>query len=77
MYVRHHGIAQLYQCQSATALPVDNHTDTSHNGDKSGTATTKTAIRQNGDNHNGDNCGQNGDNCGQNGDNCGQNGDSA
>ena len=35
--------------------------DTSHNGDKYRTATTKTATRQNGDNKNGDNCGQNGD----------------
>ena len=44
--------------------------DTSHNGDKSRTATTngdtskrrqQTATRQNGDNQNGDNCGQNGD----------------
>ena len=37
---------------------------TGHNGDKSGTATTKTATRQNGDNS-----GQNGDNSSQNGDN--------
>ena len=42
--------------QDAPSWNMNEHGDTSHTGDKSGTATTKTATRQNGDI-----CGQKGD----------------